>query len=125
ERRWCRDVMSRRFALSAIYRKGEVLGWGGLATVYNGWDELLDRPVAIKELVQPFAGHDPFVRAFIGQALRMVDIAHRHVLSTYGVETGRTPPAILREVAEETVGHQLMEGPIAPEEVLRILRHIL
>jgi serine/threonine-protein kinase len=111
--------------LSAIYRKGEVLGWGSLARVFKGWDELLDRPVAIKELVQPFAGSEAFLRAFVGQALRMVDIVHRHVLTTYGVETARATPAVLREIADETVGQQLLEGAIAPEAVLRILRHAL
>lgn len=111
--------------MSSVYRKGQALGWGCFATVFKGWDELLDRPVAIKELIQPFAGNDAFVRAYLGQALRMVDIAHPHVLATYAVEPNRKPAALTREAADETMGHQLVEGPIAPEAVLRILRHAL
>ncbi|HKV09412.1 MAG TPA: serine/threonine-protein kinase [Thermoanaerobaculia bacterium] len=111
--------------MSSVYRKGQVLGWGCFSTVFKGWDELLDRPVAVKELIQPFAGNESFVRAYLGQALRMVDIAHPHVLATYAIEPNRMPPALTRELADETLAHQLIEGPIAPEAVLRILRHAL
>jgi hypothetical protein len=111
--------------LSAIYRKGEVLGWGTVANVLKGWDELLDRPVAIKELVPPFGGSEAFVRAYFPVALRMVDISHQHVLATYSVEPHRFPPALSRELADETLAHQLLEGPIPPAEVLRLLRQVL
>lgn len=111
--------------MSTIHRKGQALGWGSFATVFKGWDELLDRQVAIKELIPPFGRHDAFIRLYLGQALKMVDLAHPHVLATYGVETNRNPPAITRELADETLAHQLIEGPIPVEPALRILRHAL
>ncbi len=111
--------------MSGIYRKGEVIGWGSFAAVYEGWGELLNRPVAVKELVQPFAGNDPFVRAYLNQALKMVDIAHSHVLATYATDTSRNVPTVIRELADDTLGHRLIEGPRPPEEVARILRHVL
>lgn len=115
----------RRQDLSTIHRKGQALGWGGFATVFKGWDELLDRQVAIKELIPPFARHDAFVRTYLGQALRMVDLAHQNVLAIYGVEANRSPPTVTREIAEETLGHQLLEGPIPVEPALRAFRHAL
>ena len=111
--------------LSTIHRKGQALGWGSFATVFRGWDELLDRQVAIKELIPPFSRHDAFARAYLGQALRMVDLTHPHVLAIYGVEANRTPPILTREIASETLGHQLLEGPIPVETALRVLRHSL
>ena len=111
--------------LSTIHRKGQALGWGSFATVFRGWDELLDRQVAIKELIPPFSRHDAFARAYLGQALRMVDLTHPNVLAIYGVEANRTPPIITREIASETLGHQLLEGPIGVETALRVLRHAL
>jgi serine/threonine protein kinase len=111
--------------LSTIHRKGQALGWGSFATVFKGWDELLDRQVAIKELIPPFARHEAFVRTYLGQALRMVDLAHPNVLAIYGVEANRNPPALTREIAGETLGHQLLEGPIPVESALRAFRHAL
>lgn len=106
-------------------RKGEALGWGPVTTVFRGWDELLDRPVAIKELTGSFADHAPFVRAFFLQAQRLADLAHPHVLATYSIEPNRRPPALYRELANETLAHQLVEGPLEVEEIPRLLRHVL
>lgn len=111
--------------MSANHGRGEVLGWGSFGKVFHGWDELLDRPVAIKELVQPFAGSEAFVRAYFAQALRMIDVAHPNLLAIYGVEPNRFPPALTREMAEQPVAHRLFDGPLAPEEVARALRHAL
>ena len=111
--------------MSTIYRKGEVLGWGSVAAVHNGWDELLDRPVAIKELKQPFSGNEPFSRAFRTQALRMLDISHRHVLATYAVDSDRNVHSVVRELADETVGNRSFHGPVEPETALKILRAAL
>jgi len=111
--------------MSSIYRKGEVLGWGSVAVVYRGWDELLDRSVAIKELKQPFAGSEPFSRAFRAQALKMLDLSSRYVLATHALDGDRSVQAVVREVAEETVGQRSLHGPMDPEVVLRLLRQIL
>ncbi len=111
--------------MSADHGRGEVLGWGSFAKVFHGWDELLDRPVAIKELVQPFAGSEAFVRGYFAKALRMIDVAHPNLLAIYSVEPNRFPPALTREMAEQPVAHRLFDGPLAPEEVARALRHAL
>jgi serine/threonine-protein kinase len=111
--------------VSTIHGRGEVLGWGSFAKVFHSWDELLDRPVAVKELVQPFAGSEAFVRGYFAQALRMIDVAHPNLLAIYSVEPNRFPPALTREMAEQPLAHRLFDGPLAPEEVARALRHAL
>jgi hypothetical protein len=111
--------------VSAIRGRGEVLGWGSFAKVFHSWDELLDRPVAVKELVQPFAGSEAFVRGYFAQALRMIDVAHPNLLAIYSVEPNRFPPALTREMAEQPLAHRLFDGPLAAEEVARALRHAL
>lgn len=111
--------------MSAIHSRGEVLGWGSFAKVFHIWDQLLDRPVAVKELVQPFAGSEAFVRGYFAQALRMVDVAHPNLLAIYSVEPNRFPPVLTREMAEQPVAHRLFDGPLTPDEVARALCHAL
>ena len=111
--------------MSSIYRKGEVLGWGSVAVVYRGWDELLERSVAIKELKQPFAGSEPFSRAFRSQALKMLDLSCRYLMATHAVDAGTGVQTVVREIADETVAQRSFQGPMEPEAVFRLLRQIL
>lgn len=111
--------------MSSIYRKGEVLGWGTVAVVYQSWDELLNRWVAIKELKQPFAGNEVFARAFRAQALKMLDVSNRYVLATHAIDVDRNVQALVRELADQTVGQRSFQWPMEPEEVIRLLRQVL
>lgn len=104
---------------------GEVLGWGTFTRTLRGWDELLDRPVAVRTLVQPFAGSEAFVRAYFAQALRMLDIVHPNLLAIYSIEPNRFPPSLRRELGEQPLSHRLFDGPLAPDEVVRVVRHAL
>src|SRR5437870_5122053 len=36
--------------LGGRYRLHHLLGWGGMGEVYQGWDQVLERPVAVKLL---------------------------------------------------------------------------
>jgi len=111
--------------LSRIYRRGELLGVGSHATVFEGWDVLLDRAVAIKELLPAFAADDAFVRAFLGRSLQMLDVAHDHLLVTYPADHGHHPPAVVRELADQTLEPLLIASPLPVAEVEEILRQVL
>lgn len=105
--------------------RGEVLGWGSFAKVYRTWDELLDRPVAVKELVQPFAGSEAFVRSYFAKALRMLDVSHPNLLAIFSTEADRFPPSLTREMAEQPLAYRLFDGPLEPQELVRLLRQVL
>jgi hypothetical protein len=111
--------------LSGIYSRGEALGWGSIAAVYEGWDDLLERRVALKELIPPFAGSEPFVRAFLGRALTIADVRHAHLLAIYSIDTGHKPPLLVREVADLTLWHTLVAGPVEHDKALDLLRQAL
>lgn len=106
-------------------RKSEALGWGPVTTVFRGWDELLDQPIAIKELLPGIMDRTSFVRAYFQQAMRLADLAHPHLLAVFKVEANGRPPALYRELAAETLAHQLLEGPLGIESIPRLLRHAL
>jgi hypothetical protein len=111
--------------MSSIYRRGEVLGWGTVAVVYQCWDELLNRWVAIKELKQPFSGNEVFARAFRAHALKMLDVSNRYVLATHAIDVDRNVQALVRELADQTVGQRTFQEPMEPEVVIRLLRQVL
>ena len=49
--------------LSGRYRVDDLIGRGGMASVYRGYDQTLGRTVAIKILKADLAGHEDTVRA--------------------------------------------------------------
>ena len=69
------------------YRIGDLIARGGMASVYRGHDEQLDRPVAIK-LMRPELAEDPgFAARFEAEARSVAAVAHPNVVSIYDVGT--------------------------------------
>jgi serine/threonine protein kinase len=112
-------------AVSSIYRKQTVLGWGSWSLVSSGRDEMQGRIVAIKELARPFAGNTQFARAYFAKARKMLGISHPNLLTTYAVDSEGDTTRVIRDLAENTLGSQLIRGPLAVEEVVLLLRHLL
>jgi len=111
--------------LIGIERKTEVLGSGAFTTVSAEWDPLLGHAVAVKELNSPFAQSEAFVRAFLAKARRLFDLDHEHVLAVYRVDTSRQAPAVVRELAGETLESTTVAGPVSPARAEEILGQAL
>ncbi|MEM7434215.1 MAG: serine/threonine-protein kinase [Myxococcota bacterium] len=74
------------------YRLGEVLGAGGVGTVYRATHIWTEREVAIKVLDPALPHDDYFRRAFLREARAAAALHHRHVVDVLdmgGVEEGR------------------------------------
>ena len=72
------------------YTLRSVLGEGGMATLYRGWDTQLEREVAVKVL-RPQYGSDPeFVTRFRHEARSAGSLSHPNIVSVhdYGSEDG-------------------------------------
>jgi eukaryotic-like serine/threonine-protein kinase len=67
--------------LSAYRIDGE-LGRGGMAVVYAGWHEQLDRPVALKVLAGHYAGDDDFRKRFLREARIAARLHHPSLVRT-------------------------------------------
>ncbi len=111
--------------MAASERKREVLGTGAFTTVYAEWDPLLGHAVAIREVNSPLIENAAFVRAFLARAQRLFDIDNQHVLATYRVDGSRQRPAVIRELAEETLEASLKAGPRPLAQMEEILRQAL
>src|SRR5215470_13108847 len=112
--------------LAGRYRLQAVIGRGGMGAVWRARDELLNRDVAIKEIVWPErldpAERETARRRAVREAQLAARLSHPNVVSVYDIleEDGRTcivmelvPFRSLRDVLAE-------DGPMSPPEAARV-----
>jgi serine/threonine-protein kinase len=98
------------------YRVRQVLGRGGMAVVFGGLHEQLQREVAIKELL-PIARHDPEgMSRFRREALALAAFRHQGIVTLYDlIEKNDSLFMILELVDGPTLADLMKEGPLPPE----------
>ncbi len=67
----------------ANYRVERLIGQGGMATVYYGWDVRLQRPVAIKVMDRRYRDNPAHVARFIKEAQMMAQWRHENLIQIY------------------------------------------
>src|SRR5206468_713041 len=70
-------------ALEGRYALHEVLGHGGMATVYRATDTVLDREVAVKLLYPHLAREPLFVERFLAMERHIARLFHPHVVTIF------------------------------------------
>ena len=112
--------------LNDRYRLVELVGTGGMATVYRGHDLLLDRPVAIKALREPFASDESFRERFLEEARAAARLDHPNIVRIYDVGTHEGQPYLVMELVEgqdlKTIIHQ--EAPLTVTKALGLVKQI-
>lgn len=103
------------------YRLIEQLGVGGMSVVWRAYDEVLGRPVAVKQLV---AAADPAShRRIQAEARSAALLSHPHIAAVYDFgHTGGGNPFVVMELVEgESLEDRLVRGgPLPVTEALRI-----
>ena len=66
-----------------IYRIERLLGRGGMAWVYYGWDVKLDRPVAIKVLDARYRHELGYAERFVREAQAVATWRHESIIQVY------------------------------------------
>ena len=110
--------------LDARYRIDEVIGHGGMATVYRAWDTTLGRDVAVK--LFPPAPDDDEVLRFDAEIGFLAQLVHPNLVALY--DAGSAPAGshapqafiVMELVAGPTLAERLGNGPLPAEEVARI-----
>ena len=70
--------------LAGRYRLDEVIGRGGMSTVYRGTDTSLDRVVAVKVALDPLVEESPiYLARFTQEAKSAASIGHPGVVTVY------------------------------------------
>jgi serine/threonine protein kinase len=74
----------------ANFRIERLVGRGGMAKVYYGWDVKLERPVAIKVIDERYRGDHAYTERFVREARAVASWNHPHILQVYyaGDENG-------------------------------------
>lgn len=112
--------------LNERYRIIETVGTGGMATVYRGHDVLLDRPVAIKALREPYASDPAFRDRFLEEARAAARLDHPNVVQIYDVGIDQQQPYLVMEMVEgnDLKSLILQRAPLSIPEALDIVQQI-
>ena len=114
----------------ANFRVERVLGRGGMATVYYGWDVQLERPVAVKVIAQNYQDDPDYAARFINEARAIAAWHHPNILQVYTAnDQGGSYYYVMEYVAGRDLGAVLAEtrraGRRLPvREVVRIGRAV-
>src|SRR3990172_12411035 len=86
--------------LGGRYRLVELLGQGGMATIYRARDAQLERDVAVKVL-RPEYGNDPdFIARFRQEAQSAASLNHPNIVAVHDFGTDPAGPFIVMELVE-------------------------
>lgn len=112
--------------LNERYEIKSIIGGGGMANVYLGYDRILNRDVAIKILRLEYANDEEFIARFHREAEAATSLAHPNIVNIYDVGEENH---ILYMVMEYVEGLTLKEyiqkySPISVEEALEIMKQV-
>ncbi len=104
------------------YRLDAVLGAGTMGTVWSAHDEVLGRPVAIKEVLLPpgipSAEADALRERALREARAIAALSHPNVVTLYDVaREGSAPFVVMELVSSRSLAELSRDGPLPPQQV--------
>src|SRR5919202_3470607 len=106
------------------YELRGVLGHGGTATVYRGYQPGLDREVAIKVIAVHYAQDSTFRERFRREARAIARLRHPNILAVYDFgEEGDAAYLVTELIAGGSLQGRLGR-PLRPEDAARLARQI-
>ena len=120
-------VVEPGLVLAGRYKLSGPIAAGGMAQVWRGYDEILDRNVAVKILHAHLAHDDKgFVTRFRREAVAAARLSHESIVSIYDTISSKNLEAIVMELIEgKTLRTLLNEQPtLEAKEIARIGVHI-
>ncbi|WP_426504911.1 serine/threonine-protein kinase [Dactylosporangium sp. McL0621] len=118
-----------RQVLGGRYQLDDVVGIGGMSTVWRARDRVLDRNVAVKLLSGRYAADAAARQRIRVEARAAAGLAHPNVAQVHDfgetVEAGRRTPYVVMElVPGPTLEERTAAGPLAPAVVLRVCAEV-
>ena len=108
------------------YKILEMIGGGGMATVYRAFDNILEREVAVKILRQDLALDERAVKRFRREAQSALTLSHPNIVSIYDIGEGEGTYYIVMEYVKGLTLKDYIQNnhPIPLEEALLIMEQI-
>src|SRR5215468_4646957 len=107
------------------YRILDVLGAGGMGTVYRARDLKLDRDVAIKVLPREFSMDSERLQRFSREAKLLAALNHPHIAAIFGLVESQDVRGLVLELVEgPTLADRLAKGPVPVDEALSVALQI-
>lgn len=112
------------------YRIEELLGQGGMARVYRGFDTRLHRYVAIKVIDRPFRNDQDYIKRFEREAQSIARLDHPHIVKIFRFgEAEDLVYMAMQYVEGSDLGavldsYQTDNDYMEPEDILRITREL-
>jgi serine/threonine protein kinase len=118
--------LSAQALANGRYRIEDVLGRGGMASVYLARDGELERPVAIKVLAEHLADTPDFHDRFLREARLAAQLSHPNIVQVFDVGEDNGRPFIVMECVEgATLADEMKErGKLEPAEVVDLALQI-
>ncbi|MBN1657744.1 MAG: serine/threonine protein kinase [Anaerolineae bacterium] len=116
------DLIGKQFG---PYQVTSLLGEGGMAVVYKGYQQSLNRHVAIKVLRQELAANQDFIERFRREALAVADLSHPNILHVYdaGSRDG-VHFIVMAYVDGGSLKDLIMQGPVEPDLAVSIVAQV-
>jgi serine/threonine-protein kinase len=104
------------------YVLGEVLGTGGMATVWRARDEVLGREVAVKVLSPQYGADRGFVARFEREARNAARLSHPRLVTVFDCGIDGSTAFIVMELVSGPTLRQVLDqaGPLPPGEAVSI-----
>lgn len=107
------------------YRLEKEIGRGGTATVYRGFDPLMERTVAIKTFPPHILGTETAKEQFTTEVRVIGQLEHPHILPIYDCgHEGNTPFIVMRFADNGSLGNELSKGLPTLDRVAEVLDQV-
>jgi len=112
--------------LGGRYALREVLGTGGMATVWRATDEVLDRDVAVKVLSEQYAADTAFLSRFQREARNVAALNDPRIVTVFDTGADDSTPYIVMELLAGRTLRQVLDqdGPLIPDEAVRVAAEV-
>jgi len=103
------------------YKIDELIGQGGMASVYKGYDTSLNREVAIKIIQTKFGSNDIFVKRFLREAQVLAKLSHPNIVPIYDFGEFEGSPYLVMHYMQGGTLKSRIETPISYLEAVNLL----
>jgi predicted Ser/Thr protein kinase/TolA-binding protein len=116
--------------LKGRYRLRRLLGRGGMAGVWLGHDDVLDRPVAIKVLADTISSDPEFLARFRREAMVAAGLSHPNLVDIYDYSESMERPYLVmefipgRDLGSLIAGEEWIDRDKLARELLGAVAHI-